>query len=203
MSEAEGFLWSRLPASLAWPARPDLCRLPSLDRHGLCPGHRSAAVPPARRGPSCRPTGVSDLLHPGKQPFRSCHRRQTPLTSRTAKWPVSRTPSRPSHVRRLPHVRPGRRKPVSQTPARPMYPVSRPPSPADVRRLPTAQPGRRPVSRPRRSGRRGGRPRPRRWAGSWQRIDGVSRLLPYSDLLALTSSSRRGEGVSDRGSWKR
>ena len=41
------------------------------------------------------------------------------------------------------------------------------------------------------------------WAGSWQRIDGVSRLLPYSDLLALTSSSRRGEGVSDRGSWKR
>ena len=192
MSEAEGFLWSRLPASLAWPARPDLCRLPSLDRHGLCPGHRSAAVPPARRGPSCRPTGVSDLLHPGKQPFRSCHRRQTPLTSRTAKWPVSRTPSRPSHVRRLPHVRPGRRKPVSQTPG-----------PAYVPRLPAAQPGRRPVSRPRRSGRRGGRPRPRRWAGSWQRIDGVSRLLPYSDLLALTSSSRRGEGVSDRGSWKR
>jgi hypothetical protein len=179
MSEAEGFLWSRLPASLAWPARPDLCRLPSLDRHGLCPGHRSAAVPPARRGPSCRPTGVSDLLHPGKQPFRSCHRRQTPLTSRTVKGPVSRTPSRPTSV------------------------VSRPPSPADVRRLPTAQPGRRPVSRPRRSGRRGGRPRPRRWAGSWQRIDGVSRLLPYSDLLALTSSSRRGEGVSDRGSWKR
>src|SRR6202035_153181 len=38
---------------------------------------------------------------------------------------------------------------------------------------------------------------------SWQRIDGVSRLLPYSDLLTLTSSSRRGEGLSDRGSWKR
>jgi hypothetical protein len=146
MSEAEGFLWSRLPASLAWPARPDLCRLPSLDRHGLCPGHRSAAVPPARRGPSCRPTGVSDLLHPGKQPFRSCHRRQTPLTSRTAKWPVSRTPSRPSHVRRLPHVRPGRRKPVSQTPG-PAY-VPRLPDiqPAHVRRLPAAQPGRRPSS---------------------------------------------------------
>ena len=35
-----------------------------------------------------------------------------------------------------------------------------------------------------------------------QRIDGVSRSLPYSDLLALTSSGRRGEGVSDRGSWK-
>jgi hypothetical protein len=43
----------------------------------------------------------------------------------------------------------------------------------------------------------GGRP------DSGQRIDGVSRLLPYSDLLALTSSGRRGEGVSDRGSWKR
>jgi hypothetical protein len=40
-------------------------------------------------------------------------------------------------------------------------------------------------------------------AGSAQRINGVSRLLPYSDLLALTSSSRRGEDVSDRGSWKR
>jgi hypothetical protein len=34
-------------------------------------------------------------------------------------------------------------------------------------------------------------------AGSAQRINGVSRLLPYSDLLALTSSSRRGEDVSD------
>jgi len=122
--------------------------------------------------------------------------------------------TRPSHVRRLPHVRPGRRNPSPRRPARPMYPVSRTSSPADVRRLPdtqpahvrrlpAARPGRRPVSRPRRSGRRGGRPRPRRWAGSWQRIDGVSRLLPYSDLLALTSSSRRGEGVSDRGSWKR
>jgi len=44
------------------------------------------------------------------------------------------------------------------------------------------------------------------WRGSArsaQRINGVSRLLPYSDLLALTSSSRRGEDVSDRGSWKR
>src|SRR5579859_3430550 len=47
-------------------------------------------------------------------------------------------------------------------------------------------------------------PQPRvRLADSWQRIDGVSRLLPYSDLLALTSSSRRWEATSDRGSWKR
>src|SRR5579859_4756323 len=70
-----------------------------------------------------------------------------------------------------------------------------------------ADPGTAPIRAPRRSGRLGaarpgvaGGPR---WPDSWQRIDGVSRLLPYSDLLTLTSSSRRGEGLSDRGSWKR
>ena len=106
-------------------------------------------------------------------------------------WPARR-PARPPYPP-LPEARPGRRTPSPR----------RPP-PADEPRLPDARPGAPyPVSPDAPIGRRGGRPRPRRWAGSWQRIDGVSRLLPYSDLLALTSSSRRGEGVSDRGSWKR
>ena len=78
-------------------------------------------------------------------------------------------------------VRPGRCTPSPGRPAWPTYP----------------SPGRADLGGARGVLARGG------WAGSWQRIDGVSRLLPYSDLLALTSSSRRGEGVSDRGSWKR
>jgi len=36
-----------------------------------------------------------------------------------------------------------------------------------------------------------------------QRIDGVSRSLQYSDLLALTLSGRRGEACQTEGSWKR
>jgi hypothetical protein len=171
----------------------------------------------------CRPAGAPRPVLPSHWRLGSLASRkatvslvpQTTDSTHVSDGQVARLPdTQPSHVRRLPHVRPGRRKPsprrrpglctpASGRPARPTSVVSRPPSPADVRRLPAAQPGRRPVSRPRRSGRHGGRPRPRRWAGSWQRIDGVSRLLPYSDLLALTSSSRRGEGVSDRGSWKR
>jgi hypothetical protein len=202
MSEAEGFLCFRLLASLTWPPRPGPCRLPSLYRPSFCPVHGPAPVPLARRGPSCRPTGISDFLHPGKQPPRSCPRRQTPLRCRTVKGPVSQRPARPMY-------------PVSRRPARPMHPVPRTPGPADAPRPPTSGPADAPRPPDARPGRR--TPSPGRadlggargvlvragWAGSWQRIDGVSRLLPYSDLLALTSSSRRGEGVSDRGSWKR
>jgi len=117
----------------------------------------------------------------------------------------------------------GARLPASGPADVPRFPAS---GPADVPRLPASGPAdvpRLPASGPadvpRPLDARPGRctPSPGRadlggargvlvragWAGSWQRIDGVSRLLPYSDLLALTSSSRRGEGVSDRGSWKR
>ena len=188
---------------------PDVAReagpMPPIQSRPLWPLPRSRAGyhPRSRRGPSCRPTGISDRLHLRKQPLRSCLGRQTPLTSRTVKGP------------RLPAARPGRRTPSPGRPARPAYPVSRPPGPAGVPGLPAARPGRRtrspgaqPGPRTRSPGRAdlgGARARPRPWrlAGSWQRIDGVSRLLPYSDLLALTSSSRRGEGVSDQGSWKR
>ena len=95
----------------------------------------------------------------------------------------------------------GARLPASGPADVPRLPAS---GPADVPRPLDARPGRRTPS-PGRADLGGARGVLVRggWAGSWQRIDGVSRLLPYSDLLALTSSSRRGEGVSDRGSWKR
>jgi hypothetical protein len=152
MSEAEGFLCSRLPASLTWPARPDLRRLPSLDRHRLCPGHGPPAAPLARRGPSCRPTGIPDLLHPGNQPFRSCLRRPTPLTSRTVKGPSpgrSARPKYPSHdARPARSTRPTDAQPARSTPshgrsARPMHPV--PGHPAGPMR-PVSQTPSRPAS---------------------------------------------------------
>ena len=177
------------------------------------PRSRAGYHPRSRRGPSCRPTGISDRLHLSKQPLRSCLGRQTPLTSRTVKGPVSRRPARPTYPvsrrsarsrrTRLPAAYPGRR-----TPSPGAHPGRRTRSPGAHpgrrTRSPGAHPGRRTRS-PGRADQGGARARPRPWrlAGSWQRIDGVSRLLPYSDLLALTSSSRRGEGVSDRGSWKR
>jgi hypothetical protein len=111
--------------------------------------------------------------------------------------------SGPADVPRLPASGPADvpRLPASGPADVPRLPAS---GPADVPRPLDARPGRR-TSSPGRADLGGARGVLVRggWAGSWQRIDGVSRLLPYSDLLALTSSSRRGEGVSDRGSWKR
>ena len=116
-----------------------------------------------------------------------------PASSRLAHAPGDRLHSGVGRSRGpSPGVRPG---PFTRLPAS---------GPADVPRPLDARPGRRTPSPGRADlgGARGVLVRAG-WAGSWQRIDGVSRLLPYSDLLALTSSSRRGEGVSDRGSWKR
>ena len=154
MSEPEGFLCSRLPASLTWPARPGSARLARPRLSGLSPGHRLSADSLAARPvpsshqylgslASCQPPGIRVLAVPisrlPPQPARSCTRRGRAL---------------------------------------------RLPAPGSDRLRCGSSPG---VGR----------------EGSWQRIDGVSRLLPYSDLLALTSSSRRGEGGADRGSWKR
>jgi hypothetical protein len=155
MSEAEGFLCSRLPASLTWPARPGSARLARPRLSGTIP--RSQAVCRLTRSAArpVVPTSTSDRLrrvsHPG---------------IRVIAVPISRLPlqSARSCTRR------GR--------------ALRLPAPESDRLRCGSSPG---VGR----------------EGSWQRIDGVSRLLPYSDLLALTSSSRRGEGGSDRGSWKR
>ena len=204
MSEAEGFLCSRLPASLTWPARPGSMPLTQPRPHDLCPGHGPDAAPPASAA-GVPPAGIPPL---------------SPICSRLlclpdrSRAPASRTPAlaRAAGRRSLHHA-------VPRLPARPLVlgragprlrrPPSRPrapapiPAPADPAPRLRCPAGRLPVSRPRRSGQRAVWRRPGPLAGSWQRIDGVSRLLPYSDLLTLTSSSRRGEGLSDRGSWKR
>ena len=173
MSEAEGFLCSTLPASLTWPARSGLIPL----------SHSRPSWPLPRSRARCRPA-------------RAAARPSVPPVSRITCISKSNRFARAS-PRPILHSCLGRsRCPVSRPP-----PGRRTASPAaDVPR--SARPAYT-VSRPHRSRPRAGRPRPARRADSWQRIDGVSRLLPYSDLLALTSSSRRGEGVSDRGSWKR
>jgi len=64
-------------------------------------------------------------------------------------------------------------------------------------------PGRAPSGRVSATGSMRGRLRLARVGRFRLRIDGVPRSLPYRDLLALTSSGRRGEGGSDRSSWKR
>jgi hypothetical protein len=174
MSEAEGFLCSRLPASLTRSARSGLIPLTQSRPPWSLPRSRAACGPARAATPSCCPTGISDHLHLEKQPLRSClGATDTPLRTQAVKGPRLPAPR--------PAAPPGRRTRLSGT-----APGRRTRSPGGT------DPG----------GARGHPVRPRS-AGSWQRIDGVSRLLPYSDLLALTSSSRRGEGGSDRGSWKR
>ena len=96
-----------------------------------------------------------------------------------------------------PASRAGPRPPCPPGPRGPLLPAPAPPGP---RGPPAPEPGRctRLLAAPIGAAHRAA------WsAGSRQRIDGVSRSLPYSDLLALTSSSRRGEAWSDRGAWKR
>jgi hypothetical protein len=202
MSEAEGFLCFRLLASLTWPPRPGPMPLTQSLLSWPLPSSR---VSPR---PACAPRPIlSSHWYLGflasRQAAASLKPRATDSThvsdgqgarlpsSGPAGVPRSRvvrpgrcTPSpdaRPGRCTPSPDARPGRRTPSPGRPARPTYPS---PGRADL------------------GGARGVLVRAG-WAGSWQRIDGVSRLLPYSDLLALTSSSRRGEGVSDRGSWKR
>ena len=191
MSEAEGFLCSRLPASLTWPARP--APIPLTQSRPSWPLPRSQA--------SCRPPCAP-------RPVALSHWYPGSLASRQATTSLVPQATDSTHVWTVKGPSPGRS-------ARPTCPAFRTPAPGRRTPSPGVQSGPRPPSpaRPPRAAVPGlpaapiwaarGRPRPGRWAGSWQRIDGVSRLLPYSDLLALTSSSRRGEGVSDRGSWKR
>ena len=201
MSEAEGFLCSRLPASLTWPARRGLCRPSSHDRHGLCPGHGLDTIPArAAARPAVPLVSRIACISESNRFARASGGR---LHSRLGR---SRGPSpgvQPGRRTRSPGAHPGRRtrSPGAHPGRRTRSPGAHP---GRRTRSPGAHPGRRTRS-PGRADLGGARARPRPWrlAGSWQRIDGVSRLLPYSDLLALTSSSRRGEGVSDRGSWKR
>lgn len=161
MSEAEGFLCSTFPASLAWPAGPGPVRVIEPRISGTMPRSQtiySFTVALARlRSWRYLPRLASPARRPVGWPHPQCSAR-----------PARPTLGRPS----APHPPAARRT------------VCRPhPDPAGVH-----------GSDP---------PHGASSGDSWQRIDGVSRLLPYSDLLALTSSSRRGEAWSDRGSWKR
>jgi hypothetical protein len=180
MSEADGFLCPRLPASLTWPARP-----------GPRPSPVSRPWRSSRRSRgNCRPRS-----HP--PPALQSQRHLRSLASATAP-PVPAVPaaSQVARVRGrsavLPPVPQSRRRLRSLASATgpPCYRVR---GRSAVRFAPSIWI----------RGVRLGFPDWRGSAGPAQRINGVSRLLPYSDLLALTSSSRRGEDVSDRGSWKR
>ena len=180
MSEGEGFLCFRLLASLTWPPRPGPMPLTQSLLSWPLPSSR---VSPR---PACAPRPIlSSHWYLGflasRQAAASLKPRATDSTHVSDGQGARLPSSGPAGVPRPPDARPGRCTPSPGRPARPVYPS---PGRADL------------------GGARGVLVRAG-WAGSWQRIDGVSRLLPYSDLLALTSSSRRGEGVSDRGSWKR
>jgi hypothetical protein len=201
MSEADGFLCPRLPASLTWPARP-----------GPRPSPLSRPWMSSRRSRrNCRPRS-----HP--PPALQSQRHLRSLASATAP-PVPAVPaaSQVARVRGrsavLPPVPQSRRRLRSLASG---WSAVLPPVPQSRRRLRSlASATGPPCYRVR--GRSAVRFAPSIWirgvrlgfpdwrgsAGPAQRINGVSRLLPYSDLLALTSSSRRGEDVSDRGSWKR
>jgi hypothetical protein len=180
MSEADGFLCPRFPASLTWPARPGPGPSP-LSRPWRS-SHRS-------RG-NCRPRSHPPPVLQSQRRLRPSRprRRATTGPAVPAASQVARVPGR-SAV--LPRPRPLRRATVSAV-GPPCYRVR---GRSAVRSAPSIA-RIRGVARLRFPDWRGS-------AGSAQRINGVSRLLPYSDLLALTSSSRRGEDVSDRGSWKR
>jgi hypothetical protein len=172
---------------------------PCLGHGGLRTGHGATAVPVRIRRRSCSPSGVSGprvraaVLPPVPQSQR--HLRS--LASTAAPPPVPAVPAAsqvarvPGRSAVLPRPRPLRRATVSAV-GPPCYRVR---GRSAVRSAPSIA-RIRGVARLRFPDWRGS-------AGSAQRINGVSRLLPYSDLLALTSSSRRGEDVSDRGSWKR
>jgi hypothetical protein len=186
MSEAEGFLCSRLPASLRWPARPRPIPLtqsrPSWPLPRSQPEYRPAHAATGPSVPLVSP--IACISQSNRFAHASGDRDSTPVSG--GQRPVSRRPARPTYPVSGRLSAQHSPSPAAYPPNTPRLPV---PSPADLPGLPAAPIRAACGGAPGRSG----------WPGSWQRIDGVSRLLPYSDLLALTSSkSARGGRVRPR-----
>src|SRR5579859_6279508 len=162
MSEAEGFLWSRLPASLTWLARPPPELLALSRQPDLCPGHRD----------------LGSRARPVRCPVRIGGSPSDPPPRVGPAAPVD-----PEAVPRLPPPRVGPAAPVDPeaVPAQGARPrPSAPLRPRAIDATPTraAQGARRPdPPRPKGSHRSDGAAKPSpsaRFADSWQRIDGVS-----------------------------
>jgi hypothetical protein len=213
MSDAEGFLCATLPASLTWPARPASVRLARPVPSGTTPRSRASAASGSVRPcqlPACPAWACALPERPDGAWVRLFWCERQALSRHSAPPASPSSPDPPPAIRPTTSL-PQRRAPDDVVATTTSLPPPQLPPPAGAPVSRRADPG-DPVSRQPARWRTLCLPAPRsgRCAGwlavrgrredSWQRIDGVSRLLPYSDLLTLTSSSRRGEGGSDRGS---